>query len=107
MTYNYYFLTGCSILQRDILEQTTIECLIRSKQFHEARQLLSERVVSAPNDAQSWRRLSMILRELNLKEAAESADYTAWQLGNIDMYNVICYFIIYIYNIYIYVIFLI
>lgn len=34
-----------------------------------------------PHDAQSWRRLASVFGRLNELEKAETAHYTAWQLG--------------------------
>eukprot|EP00607_Mallomonas_marina_P006436 CAMPEP_0182426890 /NCGR_PEP_ID=MMETSP1167-20130531/13405_1 /TAXON_ID=2988 /ORGANISM="Mallomonas Sp, Strain CCMP3275" /LENGTH=597 /DNA_ID=CAMNT_0024608633 /DNA_START=230 /DNA_END=2023 /DNA_ORIENTATION=+ len=76
--YHYF---GGGILQTDVLPQTLIECLIRSNQLEESRMLLSERTGITPNEAQSWRRLSHVFSRLGHTEAAESAEYTAWQLG--------------------------
>eukprot|EP01041_Mallomonas_annulata_P003712 gene3712-7379_t len=72
---------GGSAVQRDVLSQTLIEAFMKSGQLQEARMLLLERTAIAPNEAQSWRRLGIILNHLGQAGPAEAAEYTAWQLG--------------------------
>jgi len=72
---------GGGVLMKDSLEQTLVESFLRSNQLQEARMLLSERTAIAPNEAQSWRRMAIVLEGLGQRDAAEKAQYTAWQLG--------------------------
>lgn len=72
---------GGTLALRDVIQQTLIEAMLRSEQWAEARLLLSERTTLAPNDAQAWRRQASVLGRLGLKDLAEVANYTAWQLG--------------------------
>jgi len=72
---------GGTAAQRDILDQTLIESMLRCESWTDARLLLSERTTLAPNDAQSWRRQASVLGRLGHRELAEVATYTAWQLG--------------------------
>jgi hypothetical protein len=72
---------GGSILTREILEQTFLECLLRRGSLIEARAFLSERTTLVPNDSQSWRRLASVFGRLGQEDEARRANYTAWQLG--------------------------
>lgn len=72
---------GGTLALRDVIQQTLIEAMLRSEQWAEARLLLSERITLAPNDAQAWRRQASVLGRLGIKDLAEVANYTAWQLG--------------------------
>lgn len=73
--------TGAWGMQRDVIEQTLVDLLVRNDQLKEAMMLLAERTALAPNDAQSWRRMAYVLSKQGHADAAEAANYTAWQLG--------------------------
>jgi hypothetical protein len=72
---------GGTAVQRDVIEQTVIEALLRSGQLVEAQLALCERTTLAPNDAQAWRRLASVFGRNGLPDLAKVAHYTAWQLG--------------------------
>ena len=72
---------GGTAVQRDVIEQTIIEALLRSGRLQEAQLALCERTTLVPNDAQSWRRLASVFGRNGLHFQAKTAHYTAWQLG--------------------------
>ena len=72
---------GGSAVQRDAIHYTLIESCLRSDRLTEARLLLCERTVLAPNESQSWRRLASVFGQMGMPQLAKSANYTAWQLG--------------------------
>ena len=72
---------GGTSVQRDIIEQTFIEALLRGDANIEAKLILLERTHFTPNDAQSWRRLASLFGRSGDKKLADFAHYTAWQLG--------------------------
>ena len=72
---------GGTAVQRDVIEQTIIEALLRSGRLQEAQLALCERTTLVPNDAQSWRRLASVFGRNGLPSHAKTAHYTAWQLG--------------------------
>ena len=72
---------GGTAVQRDVIEQTVIEALLRSGRLAEAQLALCERATLAPNDAQAWRRLASVFGRNGLPDLAKVAHYTAWQLG--------------------------
>jgi hypothetical protein len=72
---------GGTAVQRDVLEQTTVEALLRGGRLTEAQMALCERTTLVPNDAQSWRRLASVYGRNGLPDRAKMAHYTAWQCG--------------------------
>jgi hypothetical protein len=55
--------------------------LIRSGHLNEARKLLCDRTAEQSNDSEAWARLERVYRAQNLHKAAQTAQYTAYQLG--------------------------
>jgi len=77
-------LLGGSVVDRDTVEFTLIEALLREDSESsrwEAQRLLTERVVLRTNEAQSWRRLASLFGRSGKLPLAQLANYTSWQLG--------------------------
>ena len=55
--------------------------LLRSGRWDEAQVMLLHRTTIYPNEAQSWRRLSLVMYQMGHLDLANTARYTAFELG--------------------------
>lgn len=72
---------GGSLAQRDLFAQILIDAAVRSGRLDLARNLLSERVAKFPTARRNWTQYARVLADLNLPDAARSAQGRARALG--------------------------